>query len=258
MEEISDGKYGYVNMLIKIFVPESIIDEQGVTKPQSSVSQIFLNRKDNIRFPFSYDDYIANSDVIATLNGYEIDIEMFWYVVLFIYDITQEKCVNVTTLGKTVAYQARELVNILKEKRSFTISTEDKSKLDVDSRRIVQYIRDCLKVLISEHSDVLSQSPIRYPGIVNDLYSPSVQMWYASNLFVALFKVLQLPNKRAKEGVDINKAVSYSKMLLISRLMYFMGYTKNESFLSSDNSLKGILRQYAYFELNTYSATYNF
>ena len=187
-----------------------------------------------------------------------MDIEKFWYALLFVYDITQEKCVNVTTMGKTVSEQAQELIRFLRDRRSFTIITEDKGKLDIDSQRIVQYIRDTLKILVAEHSALLDQAPNTYARIFNDLYSSSVQMWYATNLFLGLFKTLDLPNKRAKEGEGINKVVSYNKALLISRLMYFMGFTKNESFLYSDNSLKGIYKQYTYFELNTYSKTYYF
>ena len=55
-----------------------------------------------------------------------------------------------------------------------------------------------------------------------------------------LFNVLQLPEKRAKRG----ETVSYSKLLLISRLIYFCRLTRNEAFAVDSSSLKGIVKEY--------------
>ena len=61
------------------------------------------------------------------------------------------------------------------------------------------------------------------------------------NQFKTLFDALKLPEKRAKKG----ETVSYSKMLLASRLIYFCRITKNESFTVDSSSLKGVLKDYA-------------
>ena len=46
------------------------------------------------------------------------------------------------------------------------------------------------------------------------------------------------------------EAVSYSKMLLISRIIYFCRLTSNESFTFDSSSLKGVLKQYGDFDFN--------
>ena len=61
------------------------------------------------------------------------------------------------------------------------------------------------------------------------------------NQFKTLFDALKLTEKRAKKG----ETVSYSKMLLASRLIYFCRITKNESFTVDSSSLKGVLKDYA-------------
>lgn len=63
-------------------------------------------------------------------------------------------------------------------------------------------------------------------------------------LFKVLFKVLDLPDLKAKKG-DL---VSYSKMLFISRIIYFCRLTASESFVVDNSSLKGILKQYGDFD----------
>ena len=50
----------------------------------------------------------------------------------------------------------------------------------------------------------------------------------------------------------------YNKMLLISRLFYFMRLTRNVNFKDSDESLKGVLKTYANKLPHTESAIYGF
>lgn len=63
-------------------------------------------------------------------------------------------------------------------------------------------------------------------------------------LFKMLFDALILPDLKARKG----DTVSYSKMLLISRIIYFCRLTKNESFTVDSSPLKGILKQYGDFD----------
>lgn len=55
-----------------------------------------------------------------------------------------------------------------------------------------------------------------------------------------------------------NKTVSYNRMLLISRIMYFTKMTRNENYLISDDSLKGTVKQYKDLKNNTHHTKYSF
>ena len=37
---------------------------------------------------FTYEDYIANEDIQNTLKGLGVDIDKFWFLLLFIFDYT--------------------------------------------------------------------------------------------------------------------------------------------------------------------------
>lgn len=65
-------------------------------------------------------------------------------------------------------------------------------------------------------------------------------------LFKVLFDTLKLPELRAKRG----EVVSYSKQLLVSRIIYFCRLTTNESFTVDSSSLKGVLKQYGNTDFN--------
>ena len=76
---------------------------------------------------------------------------------------------------------------------------------------------------------------------------PTLQMYYMTQKFKTLFEVLNLPEKRARYTRytrDATDPVSYNKLLLISRLLYFCKFTKNTAFVVDDSSIKGIIQQY--------------
>ena len=63
---------------------------------------LFWNRvcRDEIGAPFSREKFLHNDDIIATLEGFELDAEKFWWVILFIFDWTMTKfhdCMAVKT-----------------------------------------------------------------------------------------------------------------------------------------------------------------
>jgi hypothetical protein len=53
-----------------------------------------------------------------------------------------------------------------------------------------------------------------------------------------------------------DKSVSLNRLLLISRICYLYEFTYNDSFLYSDDSLKGIIKSYKRRTPATYSAVY--
>lgn len=54
-----------------------------------------------VKVPFTYEAFRDNDDIMATLEGYGLDAEKFWYALLFIYDITISFCLNAADASKT-------------------------------------------------------------------------------------------------------------------------------------------------------------
>ena len=56
----------------------------------------FLNRLKNGKIdpPFKYEAFLDNEDIIATLEGYELDVEKFWFALVFIYDYAETSFKN--------------------------------------------------------------------------------------------------------------------------------------------------------------------
>ena len=222
------------------------------TVEPSHWDELFLNRKNAglIKPPFTYEAFEDNKDIIATLNGYNLDIEKFWYVLLFVYDVVMDFSINAADNSKSDYDVLVEINNYLENHQQAVLYLSD----DKELRKSECYETNSPLILL-ELRQFVSDELAKYkepPGLIKtsrddplhrnytESYNPSQQMTLMYRLFNVLFKVLDMPNLKAKKG-DL---VSYSKLLLISRIIYFCKLTTSESFLVDSSSLKGILKQY--------------
>lgn len=223
----------------------------------SDWSLLFLSRlnKGLVKAPFTYEAFMDNDDIMATLEGYGLDAEKFWYALLFIYDITTSFCLNAADARKTDYEVLTELNDFLQQHPKAVLYLSE----DRELRKSVRYetnsplILDCLRRFVQQE---LAQYPVpprqkiltidpRYRNYTESL-STAQQQVLIYRLFKELFDLLQLPELRAKRG----EVVSYSKLLLVSRIIYFCRLTVNESFTVDSSSLKGVLKQYGKTDFN--------
>lgn len=244
--------------VVQLAVNINITVNEDDTIAHSQWDQIFYDRKiaGLINPPFTYEDFKNNKDIIATLNGYNLDIDKFWYVLLFVYDIVQDYTINTADTSKSDYDVLVEINNYLENHPHAVLYLSDDKELRKNERfetcspLILLELRRFVKAELSKYKE---PPTVIKTHTMDPLYrnytesrTPSQQMVLMYRLFNVLFKVLDMPDLRAKKG-DI---VSYSKLLLISRIIYFCRLTVKESFLTDSSSLKGILKQYGSTDFN--------
>ena len=210
---------------------------------------------DAIKPPFKYEAFLDNKDIIATIEGYELDVEKFWFALLFIYDITKDFGINAVDASKTDYDILVEINDYLQNHPQAVLYLSDDKELrkseryETNSPLILENLRHFVKWELDKYEET-PQLKVWTDDILQDSYTESLgaaqQQVLMYKLFKVLFDVLGLPDLRAKKG----ETVSYSKMLLISRIIYFCRLTSNESFMFESSSLKGILKQYGNFDFN--------
>lgn len=217
----------------------------------------FLGRlKDKMIAPsFKYEAFLDNEDIIATIEGYELDVEKFWFALLYIYDITMDFGINAADASKTDYDILVEINDYLQNHPQAVLYLSDDKELrkseryETNSPVILQNLRRFVKRELDKYQEA-PQLKVWTHDIMCRNYTESLgaaqQQVLMYKLFKVLFNVLGLPDLRAKKG----ETVSYSKMLLISRIIYFCQLTSNESFMFESSSLKGILKQYGDFNFN--------
>jgi len=226
----------------------------------STPSDIFKHRYNTrkINNYFKYEDYKKNDEIQDTLSALEIDSEKFWYLLLLLYDFSCGACFEGVHFTDTPKEKLTKLIdavngNIKNTDRTgeVTFNKETKLILDIkgqhnvviDDPYTIAYLMNICSNDINNNNDFHLRITTFSVGKEE---SNSVHIWYFSSLFIEFFKMNPHIKSRRKKNSD----VSLSKMLLISRLVYFTKLSINDSFRTDEQTLKGFIKQYKDYKIN--------
>lgn len=262
----------YVTTVADRFSPDFCMDADGTAyECDSQVPFIFKRRYNTGRLDvdFTYDDY-ANGDhtnnerpieIIKTLG---IDPEKFWYLLLFVADYVSGSTVDTRQCLKTPKQEIEELVarvhanekkvNPLygathKEPMSLTLRVA-KHRLIISNPDTLSAIAEICRQALP-HID--KQNRLNsYAVNPNCNKSASVKIWLFAEMFRYFFRQYPQFTNRRRAGASTTKSI----LILISKLAYFAGLTYNDDYNADDENLKGLLRQYRNYQLDTFNKYY--
>ena len=260
----------YVEQVALKFNPDMGFDDNGNMSPCSTQAIERFKRRYNIgriNVNFKFEDYLHNKEVQATLQELGVDIEKFWYLLLFIMDYTEGSCWNATEIKESPKEQLEKLINLIAYNCSdinrvtgatfttpitITINAKGKQTLTLDNPNTIAYLGLlCAKGINSiEDESILSLKYSDFKDTITE--ADSMRICLFAKMFLYFFEENTQFNKRQKKG----STVSLSKNLLISRLAYFAKLTTNKSYLEDDDNLKKIIKQYGNKELSTMNNVY--
>ena len=216
-----------------------------------------------INMPWTYEEYIKNKDIQATIAGLGYDVDKFWFALLFIYDYCQGDCFNAQEYGTnphSELFRFSEIVNenLINDKNPFeeTIEFEKDIKLEIKvgnkvvhtikTPNAIKYLADCSNKCCKELLEMVDH------GEYNTMHhitvkeervfeSQNYQIFLFTKLFTYLLRYFDMPKKNIRSR---NNEVSYNKQFLISRLIYLTKISENEEFYYEPSTLKGYMSRY--------------
>lgn len=230
---------------------------------KKSIKQYSVGSDGMYNIPFTYEEYIASNDIIATIKGYDLDVDKFWYAMLFIYYWTMSYTIHCRRKDDSNIEEAKKLKEIIELTQPLEIKV-GKSKISLKNRHLLNSVSKFLNDYIENTRDF---TVIKFSLLEeNHLEGTYVQIWYAATLIGQLLEEgLELPDakKAAKIFKEKNKdsnidceLISFRKKLLISRIIYLFRLTRDDSFMISDSNLKGIMSKYKNYALKTTSVSH--
>jgi hypothetical protein len=210
--------------------------------------------------------FIDNKDVQNTINGFGIDVDKFWYLLLFINDYSYHSCNEGCRFKDSPEEQIKKLVSkivySIKEFNKDLVEVTFNKPIEIDLKingqrvttiddplAVLKVAQDCLDGLKRIEEGAALKMRRGYSSIAE---SNSVHIWYFAKLFLTFFDLYPQFSGRKKH----DPTVSLDKKLLISRLIYIVGLSKNEKFVDSNETLNGYLRQYKNYTEPVVSITY--
>jgi len=232
---------------------------------------IFIRRynQNELYGNFTYEDYLANKDIQNTLKGLGVDIDKFWFLLLFIFDYTCGTCLDgmkatgigieqLTKFAKAIADNHKEINQFgvsFKKPITISVKVEGKHQIVIDNANAIGYLATTIinnLKEIEEHPWMQSQ---QVSMTTNAEEKESVQIWLFYKIFNDFFNLSpynKLFNVRQKKG----STISLSKTLLISRLIHFTKLSTNKIFSEDEFTLKGYIKQYKDKRIDTANSIY--
>lgn len=241
--------------------------DNGVSFGGSEAMPIFKRRYNErlIKMPLAYSDYKANKAIQTAISALNLDIDKFWFALLFIWDYVDGECWQAFEYGKTPASEINKLVQtisqheespnanpltdhiIFKDELILSLQVNGKAVLNIETANAIKFILSCCQ----EHLDDLKpkdefdiehlydniEMVSAYPNKKQTTASTTKRICLFAQTFQLFFSTMSPFATNYRKGERNAHDVTF----LISQLIYLTGISDNENFLVDKTTLKGYL-----------------
>lgn len=248
----------------------------------SKAVQIFKKRYNEklIEIPLTYKEYKSNQEIQSAISAFGIDVDKFWFALLFIWDYVNGLSWQVYEYKNTPANEIKQLSEIIskyennpkanpltehiKFKQELTLSLQVNGKTvhTINSPNTIKFILSCCQ----KHQDVLEPK-----DLLDENWDDNIEMtrYYTDKepttlsstkricLFAQIFRQFFRTTLYIYTHYNPNKKSPYNITFLISQLIYLTGISENEDFLNDKTTLKGYLSKNKNFNWKARNKIYN-
>lgn len=253
------------------FAPDIVIGSDGMAYEVDSQAPLMFKRRYNqgkLNVSFSYADYLKqdrndNENAIDIIRALGIDAEKFWYLLLFVTDYVEGSTVNTLKCNPSPRQEIEHLIDFVESNEdSFSKFSGMKYRqpmkltLQIKGRRLIIENPNTLSAIAEmcrQAVPAIEPDSFLNHGTINITdKSDSVRIWLFAKMLRGFFVLYPQFAAQRKTGNDTTK----STLRLISKLVYMTGLTTNYDYRTDDENLKGILKQYRNYKIDTINAIY--
>lgn len=267
-------------MLIHPAEPK-IIDERFALEGSCAISTFKRRYNERlIKTPLTYEDYKNNIEIKKAISALQLDINKFWFAILFIWDYMDGECWQAFERGDFPANEVDKLLQaitqyeenpnanpltehiIFKEELSLSLQVNGKSIHTIETANAIKFILKCCQ----EHLDDLKPKNEFDTEHLNDniemvSYHPTKQQITANTtkricLFARTFQLFFDTLSPSFSNYRKGERSTYNVTFLISQLVYLTGISDNEEFLTDKRTLKGYLSKNKNMNWNVHNNIY--
>lgn len=235
--------------------------ERYISRYNTSATKSGLKKLDKLKARLN--EFLSREEFGETLTFFEMDIEKFWHLLLFVYDFSYNQCTDgikhissLTTL-QTIIDKITENTE-LHPLQSPTFKEETKITFCIGKKKYT--IEDCptiLRICSRLKEDVDTSDDWNWQNIKSYMKSENSEstsvLTYAFYLhFITFFNSYQSIISKRK----IKDSPSKREKQLIGDLIFFTGIIQNESISTDPDYLKTLIKRYKDYQLPNGTFTY--
>lgn len=235
--------------------------ERYISRYNTSATKSGLKKLDKLKARLN--EFLSREEFGETLTFFEMDIEKFWHLLLFVYDFSYNQCTDgikhissLTTL-QTIIDKITENTEI-HPLQSPTFKEETKITFCIGKKKYT--IEDCptiLRICSRLKEDIDTSDDWNWQSIKSYMKSETSEstsvLAYAFYLhFITFFNSYQSIISKRK----IKDSPSKREKQLIGDLIFFTGIIQNESISTDPDYLKTLIKRYKDYQLPNGTFTY--
>ena len=235
--------------------------ERYISRYNTSATKSGLKKLDKLKARLN--EFLSREEFGETLTFFEMDIEKFWHLLLFVYDFSYNKCtdrikhISSLTSLQTIIDKITENTE-LHPLQSPTFKEETKITFCIGKKKYT--IEDCptiLRICSRLKEDVDTSDDWNWQNIKSYMKSETSEstsvLAYAFYLhFITFFNSYQSIISKRK----IKDSPSKREKQLIGDLIFFTGIIQNESISIDPDYLKTLIKRYKDYQLPNGTFTY--
>ncbi len=251
MIEYEHGCYEYLFKLTEHYALTTWSEEDKEKKCEYTVAEDAAGRDflhalnaGKLSFRFTREEYDSSVMLQKSIRALGLDAEKLWYAILFVVHFTESKFIDVMVEQKPVIDQMKEISDALKlDGAVLSVKCSDRLKTKTGLRIVLNNIAraiddECERQKDNPHFTVPFYSPD--PTGKASKVSATPQMAFATRMLLWLFGEV-CPDKQGDKSRKKFSKGAKNRLMLASRIMFLTKMTSNQSFLISDEAIKGIL-----------------
>lgn len=235
--------------------------ERYISRYNTSATKSGLKKLDKLKARLN--EFLSREEFGETLTFFEMDIEKFWHLLLFVYDFSYNQCtdgikhISSLTALQTIIDKITENTE-LHPLQSPTFKEETKITFCIGKKKYT--IEDCptiLRICSRLKEDVDTSDDWNWQNIKSYMKSETSEstsvLAYAFYLhFITFFNSYQSIISKRK----IKDSPSKREKQLIGDLIFFTGIIQNESISTDPDYLKTLIKRYKDYRLPNGTFTY--
>ena len=185
--------------------------------------------------------FLSSEDVLNTLKAFNLNLDKFWYLLLFVNDVVEDACTNAPTLGLSKVEKVNEMATSILEATKIRTEKNGRMNYETEDEYTLSILKSSLKYFIKTYNEILNTNKdneelkqklqdLGINHIIND-YVPinfdekiTLEKSHKTRIFANLFQSFLKDKQIDREFVKKSKEkISTDKLLLISRLTHIVG-----------------------------------
>lgn len=223
--EISELEYtspetDYVWKYANEYIPDEFTTEEGkILLGESQVPYKFVDRynKKRLKANFSYQKYAENRALQLSLKSLGLDSNQFWYLFLFIYDLTWGYYMDGCIVDNTVLEQLKDFIDTLEKQTTEKPKEEITLIAQTDQKIATLKSFNAIQHIISYCKQGVEKEEHCFPDFLK-YQTSNTQLAYgiAQELFL-FFDLMESVKQQRRKGAKMSKA---EKELIVEILKF--------------------------------------